>query len=92
MQRNLLAGMAGMVAGEGLRAAAAEYGPRLGRIAANVCKFRGPEHGSWGHPDALGRWHFHVGDGSGLDDHHLPYELSNWWQNLKAVVKRIWNE
>ncbi len=47
--------------------------------------------------DGLGRWksggawvegrHFHLGTGSGLQKHHLPQQLGNWWRNFKGLMR-----
>jgi RHS repeat-associated protein len=38
-------------------------------------------------PPAEG-WHFHWGEGAGLQGHHLPYEFGDWLANLQSLTGR----
>jgi len=82
----------GLAGGEAL-GALGDAAPKLGKIAKALCKIRGPEKGAWKDAGAWQdpAWHFHVGEGSGLEDHHLPQQVGNWWKNLKAFVSSVWN-
>lgn len=44
--------------------------------------------GQWIAPKGQERLHFHFGVGPGLQDKHLPYQASDWLQNLKSLWAR----
>lgn len=46
------------------------------------------ERGAWGPRPAPKLWHFHWGEGLGLQSHHLPYQGGDWLANFQSLVRQ----
>jgi RHS repeat-associated protein len=44
--------------------------------------------GKWFFPEGTRGPHFHIGNGLGLRDHHLPWQAGNWFKNFMSLFKR----